>query len=209
MLLALALTALAALLCSSAPSLAAHRARATPAGTKSKAKGRHAKHKHHAKKGKKHKVPAGKHQTAHVPVPAPTPAVCEDGSRPVNEGESGFSCANGAEPVCTNGAEPSPSHGGSKLLCPTPSKSTTEWEEAECEDGSAPERATGGGFACEDGSRPGCENGVEPTLSDDGSMLVCIVHGAPSPSPPSSEEVEEGEGEDDAAPVKSHVDTGS
>ncbi len=206
-LLVLALAALAALLCSPAPSFA-HHARATHASTKSKTKGHHAKHKHHGKKGKKHKT-AAKHQAAHVQAPALTPAVCEDGSRPVNEGEGGFSCANGSEPVCANGAEPSPAHGGSKLLCPAPSKSTTEWEEAECEDGSAPERSEGASFVCEDGSRPACENGVEPTLSDDGSMLVCITHGATSPSPPSSEEVEEGEDEGDVAPVRPHVATGS
>jgi hypothetical protein len=207
LLLALALAALAALLCSPAPSLARH-VRATHASTRSKAKGRHAKRRHHAKKGRKHKG-AAKHQTLHVPAPAPTPAVCADGSRPVEEGESGFACANGAEPVCANGAEPAPAHGGSKLLCPAAAKPTIEWEEAECEDGSAPERSEGGGFACEDGSRPSCENGVQPTLSDDGSMLVCITHGATSSSPPPSEEVEEDEDEGDTAPVRTHLATGS
>ncbi|HEX3911037.1 MAG TPA: hypothetical protein VHW67_10090 [Solirubrobacteraceae bacterium] len=204
LLFALALATLAIPLLAAAPGLA-RPARATHASARSKSKRHHAKRTHRAKRPKKHK---GRHKPAGgtTTVPAPsTPAVCEDGSKPRSEGEGLYSCSNGAEPVCSNGAEPTAAHGGAKLVCPPATSSNTEWNEAECEDGSSPERS-GAGFVCEDGSRPSCEEGGQPTASEDGSMLVCIVHGAPAPSSPSSEEVED---EDDAAPVRAHVATGS
>jgi hypothetical protein len=209
--LALALAALAALLSAPAQSLArqpeqnlarqpeqslARHAHATHAphasATRHKPKGKHA-HKHHTKKAKKHKA---KHGSARPTAAPPKPATCEDGSRPVNEGEGSFSCANGEEPICTNGAEPTPSRSGSKLVCPVTTSSTTEFTEAECEDGSTPERSESGGYVCEDSSHPSCPDGSQPTLSDDGSMLVCLTQGTngSAPSSPPDEE-DEGEGE--------------
>jgi hypothetical protein len=159
-----------------------------------KAKRRHSgRHRPIHKKKKK----ATHHGSVQPPVAAaPKPATCEDRSRPVSEGEGSFSCANGAEPVCASGAQPALSKNGAKLLCPVPPASGSEWSEAECEDGSAPERAGDGSFACEDGSQPACTDGSTPRLSDDGSMLVCLVHGAPpSSSGGEADEVEEDEAE--------------
>jgi hypothetical protein len=152
----------------------------------------HAKAKsHHAKRHHSINKKMSKHgSVAPVAVP-PKPAVCEDGSRPVNEGEGSYACANGSEPICKNGAEPAPSKDGTKLLCPTSSRSS-EWSEAECEDGSSPEASLGGSFACEDGSQPRCEDGSRPTSSGDGSMLVCLVAGSPPLSSPPGE-ADEGE----------------
>ncbi|HEY2217296.1 MAG TPA: hypothetical protein VGH21_07350 [Solirubrobacteraceae bacterium] len=152
-----------------------------------KAKGHHVKRHHSIIKKKKSKHPSG------TPVAAPPkPAVCEDGSRPVNEGEGSFACANGEEPICQNGAEPAPSKNGTKLLCPTSAHSGPETTDAECEDGSVP-NALGTGFACEDGSQPRCEDGSQPKASSDGAALVCLVSGSPSPSSAAEEEDESDE----------------
>lgn len=72
---------------------------------------------------------------------------------------------------------------------------TVEAGEAECDDGSAPEPSGSGSYACEDGSRPACADGSQPALSGDGSMLVCLAHGAPSSPAPASAEEDEGEAE--------------
>ncbi|HUA75167.1 MAG TPA: hypothetical protein VL988_10465 [Solirubrobacteraceae bacterium] len=188
------LAALAALLSAPAQSLARHARATTHAGAaRHKPASKHAKHKHHVKKPRKHKA---KHGSAKPATPAPKPATCEDGSRPVNEGEGSFSCADGGEPVCTNGVEPTPTRSGSKPVCPVTTSSTTEFTEAECEDGSPPERSDTGAFVCEDSSRPACPDGSQPTLSDDGSMLAClaqVTNGSAPSSPP--EEEDEGEGE--------------
>jgi len=42
-----------------------------------------------------------------------------------------------------------------------------------CEDGSSPEPAGGGSFACDDGSEPSCEDGSSPFPASHGSALVC------------------------------------
>jgi hypothetical protein len=187
--LTLALAALAVLLSAPAQSLARNAQSKHASATRHKPKG---KHKRHAKKAKRHSK--AKHGTAAPVATPPKPAICEDGSRPVAEGEGTFSCADGAEPVCRNGAEPTPTRSGTTLVCPT-SSSTTEFSEAECEDGSAPERSETGSYACEDGSHPSCPGGSQPTLSDDGSMLACLTQGANGSSPSSPPEEEEGEGE--------------
>jgi hypothetical protein len=45
---------------------------------------------------------------------------------------------------------------------------------ASCEDASAPVPAGDGSFSCRDGSEPACEDGSSPTLSRNGSTLVCV-----------------------------------
>ncbi|HEY1450284.1 MAG TPA: hypothetical protein VGF47_04965 [Solirubrobacteraceae bacterium] len=207
--LALLLIGLLALLCQPAASLAKNAGSACSAAAAqektgaracagrnrkgrahAKVKGHHAKRHHSTNKKKKSKHGS----VAPVAAAVPKPAVCEDGSRPVNEGEGSYTCANGNEPVCKNGAEPALSKDGTKLLCPTGSRNGAEWSEAECEDGSSPEASLGGGFTCEDGSQPRCEDGSRPTASGDGSMLVCLVSGSPPlSSPPAAEEENEGE----------------
>jgi hypothetical protein len=49
---------------------------------------------------------------------------------------------------------------------------------ASCEDASAPVAAPGGGFSCEDGSEPQCEDGATPTPSRNGKVLLCPISGA-------------------------------
>jgi hypothetical protein len=158
-----------------------------------KVTGRHA-NRDHSKKKKS----AATRKSGHAPVAALQPATCEDGTTPKRE-ESEFACGDGSEPACTSGAEPLATRSGTRPLCPATRGSGTEFSEASCEDGSAPERAGAhGAYACEDGSRPSCEDGTQPTQSDDGSMLVCITHGAPGSSAP-AEEGEESESEEDEA----------
>jgi hypothetical protein len=207
---ALLLLALSALLLRPAPSLAratstcsssaAARAkthvracagRHSSAKAHAKVKGHHAKHNHSKKKAQ------AKRKSAHAPAAVQRPATCEDGTTPTRDSEGGFACGDGSEPVCANGAEPVAKRTAGRPLCPVASGSGTEFSEAACEDGSAPERAAGSGtYGCEDGSRPSCEDGSQPTLSDDGSMLVCIAHGAPGSSTPPAEEGEEAEAEE-------------
>lgn len=221
--LALLLAALAAPLCRPAPSSAraatsacssasAHAGqpvRACAGRTRSghshgKAKGRHSGRRHpiHKKKQATH------YGSVQPPAPAPPkPATCEDGSQPVSEGEGSFSCANGSEPVCASGVQPVPAKNGAKLICPASPAAGSEWSEAECEDGSAPERAGDGSFACEDESQPACPDGSHPTPSDDGSMLVCLAHNVPSSPSPVEESGEDSESEDSA--VSSRVASAS
>jgi hypothetical protein len=158
-----------------------------------KAKGHHAKHDH-SKKNKKAKT---KPKTTHTPAPVLRPATCEDGTTPKPAGEGEYTCGDGSEPVCANGTEPTAKHSGARLLCPA--KSGSEFSEADCEDGSSPERpASSSAFSCEDGSLPSCEDGSQPKLSDDGSMLVCLTSGSPARAS-SHEEAEEAEEEAEAA----------
>jgi hypothetical protein len=187
----------AASICSStAAAHAKQHVRACPArhGTArahAKAKGHHAKHNHSKKKKK------AKPETAHTPAPVLRPATCEDGTAPKPAAEGEYTCGDGSEPVCANGAEPTAKHSGARLLCPA--KPGTEFSEANCEDGSSPERvAPGSAFSCEDGSQPSCEDGSQPKLSDDGSMHVCLTSGSPGSSS-SSEEAEEAEEEAESA----------
>jgi hypothetical protein len=207
--LALLLTALAALLCRPAPSSASSAAGACASAhakqhvracagrnraghARGKAKGRRSGRHHRINKKK-----AAQHVSVDAPSTAAPPATCEDGSKPQSEGDGSFSCADGSGPVCSGGAEPVPTKNGANLLCPAAPGTGAEWSEAECEDGGAPERTSGGSYACEDGSRPACADGSRPTLSDDGSMLVCM-QGTPTPSspaPPSPAEEEAGEDE--------------
>jgi hypothetical protein len=217
----LLLGALAVLLCRAAPSSAkagasacssAHATqhvracagRSRSGHSRGNAKGRHSVHHRSIHK----KKTASQRGTVHAPAAAAKPATCEDGSQPAGEGDGSFSCANGSEPICAGGAQPTPAKNGAKLLCPTSSAPGTDWSEAECEDGSAPEHAGNGGFACEDESQPSCPDGSRPTPSDDGSMLVCLTHGSP-PSPSPVEEDGEDEGESEDAAVSSRVATAS
>jgi hypothetical protein len=61
---------------------------------------------------------------------------------------------------------------------------------AQCEDGSAPVRASDGSFSCDDGSEPECESGATPTPSRSGKSLLCPV-AAESESVTSEAECEE------------------
>ena len=132
----------------------------------SKAKGHHSKHSKKAKhKTKaKRKAPSG--------TRALTPAVCADGSAPVNEGGGSFSCADESEPACSDGSTPVLSSNGQKLLCAVKAGGSAQTE-AVCEDGSAPVPAGEGSFSCDDESMPVCEDGSVPALSSSGSTLVC------------------------------------
>ncbi len=133
----------------------------------SKVKGHHTKH---SKKGK-HKRKAARRKPA-AGTHALAPALCEDGSAPVNEGGGSFSCADESEPACSNGSTPVLSSNGQKLLCPVSADGSGETE-AVCEDGSAPVPAGDGSFSCDDESMPVCEDGSTPTPSSSGSTLVC------------------------------------
>jgi hypothetical protein len=159
----------------------------------------HAKGKgHHAKynTSKKKKAKA-KRESTHTPA-ALRPATCEDGTTPARDSEGEYTCGDGADPICASGAEPLATQSGTRLLCPATSTPGTEFSEASCEDASAPERVAGNGaYGCGDGSRPACEGGSQPTLSDDGSMLVCLTHGGEASTPPGGE-AEESEDEADA-----------
>lgn len=162
------------------------------------------KHKSHAKRKAKHHyakhAKQKKSQSQHSPAarmpkaPAQQPAVCEDASTPVLEGEGSYSCADGSEPICGDGSEPAPASNGSGPVCPTSAKPVVEFSEASCEDGSAPVGASGG-YACDDGSQPACDDSSQPILSDDGSALTCIAYrvsgSPPVPSSPSGEESED------------------
>jgi hypothetical protein len=183
--------------CSTAAARAKQHVRACPARhgaalAHAKAKSGHAKHNHSKKKKAK-----AKPNSARTPAPVLRPATCEDGTTPKPAGEGEYTCGDGSEPVCANGAEPTAKHSGARLLCPA--KAGSEFSEADCEDGSSPERiAPGSAFSCEDGSTPSCEDGSTPKLSDDGSMLVCVTSGSAGSSSP-SEETEEAEEEAEAA----------
>ncbi len=58
---------------------------------------------------------------------------------------------------------------------------------AQCEDGSAPVRASDGSFSCDDGSEPECESGATPAPSRNGKSLLCPV---PAESEAASSEAE-------------------
>ncbi len=210
--LALLLTALAALLCRPAPSSAKSAAAGACASAhakqhvracagrhraghaRGKAKGRHSGRHHRINKKKK----AVQHGSVHAPSTPAQPATCEDGSRPQSEGDGSFSCADGSEPACTGGGEPVPSKSGAKLVCPVAPSSGTEWSEAECEDGDAPERSADGTYACEDGAPPTCADGSRPTPSDDGSMLVCLAQSTAASASPAPSSPAEDAGEDES-----------
>jgi len=142
-------------------------ARGGKAHAHAKAKGHHAKH---AKKHKGKTKAAGKR--AKTPAHTTTPAVCEDGSAPVNDGGGSFSCADESEPACGDGSAPELSSNGAALVCPVKASAPGR-SEAVCEDGSAPVRAGDGPFSCDDESQPVCEDGSVPAPSSSGSTLVC------------------------------------
>jgi hypothetical protein len=135
--------------------------------SRSKAKGRHSKHS----KKRKHKTKAAS-KKAKSRAHAPTPALCEDGSAPVNEGSGSFSCTDESEPACSNGSTPVLSSNAETLVCAVEA-SGSGLTEAVCEDGSAPVPAGEGSFACDDESMPVCEDGSLPEPSSSGSTLVC------------------------------------
>jgi hypothetical protein len=140
----------------------AHRGKAHPRAHPN-VKGHHSRHG--AKKGKK------KAARKKAPAHSQTPAVCENGSIPVNEGGS-FACADESEPECPNGSAPVLSSNHSALVCEVKAGAPSQ-SEAVCEDGSAPIQAGDGSFSCVDESQPVCENGSVPTLSSSGTTLVC------------------------------------
>jgi hypothetical protein len=164
-------------------------ARKHRSSTKGKPRRTHAKH---AKQQSPRHTSAARTPAA----PAQQPAVCEDASTPVRESEGSYACADGSEPICGDGAQPVPASKGSGPVCPTRTKPLVEFSEASCEDGSAPAGA-GGGYACDDGSRPECEDGSQPIRPDDGAALTCRAYGAAGSSPaPPSPSGEESEGAD-------------
>lgn len=125
---------------------------------------------HHSRHG----VKRGKKKAAGTkpPTHSQTPAVCDDGSIPVNEGGGSFSCADESEPECVNGSGPVLSSNHSALVCAVKAGAPGQGE-AVCEDGSAPIRAGDGSFSCVDESQPVCENGSVPTPSSSGTTLLC------------------------------------
>jgi len=137
---------------------------------RSKAKGHHSKHAKKHKRKAKAKAKAKKHATS--AAKSPTPAVCEDGSAPVNDGGGVFTCADESEPMCSNGSTPVLSSNRASLVCGV-NASGSGSTEATCEDGSAPVRASDGSFFCDDESQPVCEDGSTPVVSSSGLTLVC------------------------------------
>ena len=140
-------------------------ARKSRARSHPKVKGHHK----HSKKGK-HKTKAKRKATSRAHALAP--ALCEDGSAPVDEGGGSFSCADESEPACSNGSTPVLSSNGEKLLCAVKAGGSEDTG-AVCEDGSAPVQVSEGSFSCDDESMPVCEDGSTPALSSSGSTLVC------------------------------------
>jgi hypothetical protein len=149
----------------------------------------HAKSKNHQAKHVTAKHKRSRRRAAKQPL-----ARCSDGSA-LALADEGFSCADGSEPVCANGGEPAPSPGGSAPVCPTTPGGEAQWSEAGCEDGSTP-TPLGGGYACEDGSQPSCEEGSQAVASA-ASTLSCVSYGATGPGPGSSSPP--GEGSEDAS----------
>jgi hypothetical protein len=156
----------------------------------------HAKSKNHQARRVTTKHKRSKRRAAGQPPKAAKRllARCGDGSAPALADE-GFSCADGSEPVCANGGEPAPSRGGSAPVCPTTPGGEAQWSEAGCEDGSTP-TPLGGGYACEDGSQPSCEEGSQAVASA-ASTLSCVSYGATGLGPGSSSPP--GEGSEDAS----------
>lgn len=151
----------------------AHAKRASKAAHKGKTHGRSKTkgHHKHAKKKGKGKTKAARKRAASA-AGAMSPAVCEDGSAPVDGGGGSFTCADESEPACSNGAVPELSKSGTTLVCPAEAGDSGS-PEAVCEDGSAPVRAGDGSFSCDDESLPVCEDGSVPVPSSSGSTLVC------------------------------------
>ncbi len=197
--------------CVSATGAGAHKTRACAGSSRSRSS--HAKVKGHHKSSsihsKKKKTKKRRVVVTHVPAPAPQPATCEDGSTPKLGAEGVFTCADGGEATCANGAQPTP-HAG-RPVCPiaaTPG-AATEWSEASCDDESTPTPA-GGGYSCDDGSAPVCEDGSPPTLIAEGSMLACLVPVASSASTgPTPAEEAEGAAEDSAFASSARVASAS
>jgi hypothetical protein len=143
----------------------------------------------------KHGATNGKHKTTHgsagkVPAQAQLqPATCEDASTPVREADGSYACADGSEPACTDGAEPVAAGNGSDPVCPA---TAAEVGGVECEDGSVQGGATGSS-GCDEGAQPECEDGSQPTLSEDGWTLECPLSAEAGtvPSWPTGEEPEE------------------
>lgn len=98
-----------------------------------------------------------------------------------------------------------PSHGHAKRATrhhgngaggkPSSGKATTE---ASCANG-ADATASGDGFACADGSEPGCATGFAAVIADDGSTMLCEREAAQGKEPEEEEESveEEGSAEED------------
>jgi hypothetical protein len=204
--LALALAALATLLWRPAPTLGqgARAACASPttasgracAARKHRAHVRSKAKRHHTRHAVAKNKKKAKHKPAATAPPAPAStqpqASCEDAGAPVRAADGSYSCVDGSEPACADGSEPKVSSGHPALVCPVVPSAGTEWSEAICEDGSSPLPASGGGFACEDGSEAECEDGSEAIPSTDSSMLVCLAPGTTGSSSAFSEDSADG-----------------
>jgi hypothetical protein len=79
---------------------------------------------------------------------------------------------NCTTPACSHKSK---AHHASKCPPKHAKKKAPALAGAVCEDGSAPARAKGGSFSCDDGSEPTCENGAIPTRSGNGKTLVCPI----------------------------------
>ena len=83
-------------------------------------------------------APAAKRTPPHAVA---APAVCEDGSAPVREGEGSYSCADGSEPVCARRrrtGRPSSNGVGAVLPDGATAAAASNAAKPSCEDGSAP-----------------------------------------------------------------------
>jgi hypothetical protein len=117
------------------------------------------------------------------------PPRCEDGSTAARSAEGSLSCADGSEPTCQENAGAKFASDGTILYCIPPpnagpseactpgsagcgSFDMTESSTSACDDGS-PARLQNATYTCADGSEPACAEGAPPTLSNDGTTLVC------------------------------------
>ncbi len=124
-----------------------------------------ASHKNKTRHSRKHR---GKHTLANTPgeaAPAVEAASCEDGSAPVKEANSSFSCADGSEPECEDGANPTRSHNGKSLLCPVIAEPESEAGETECEEGLS--------ALCSTEPLPGTKEKTCEASSSTSSSFVC------------------------------------
>ncbi|MCW3018721.1 MAG: hypothetical protein JWN10_1029 [Solirubrobacterales bacterium] len=135
-----------------------HAARSCPKSSRRSKKTRHSS-KHHAKG-----TPARKTSQTSAPAAASVePARCEGGQTPVRGSGGTFSCGDGSEPECEDGATPTPSHKGTRLVCPVSTEAEAESSStaAECEEEELGCSAGAGEQPCEtsgsDGSSFSCE----------------------------------------------------
>lgn len=161
-----------------------------------KAKARHARHpvarRRHRKAKALPKVPPA---STTATVPAPTAALCEDGTNPVGTGAGYYSCPDGSAPACP-GSNPTFSSDGSGFACGAPTTEMAAPGEPACEDGSAPAQAPDGSLSCADGSEATCEDGSPPSILEGATTPICRA-GANDPTG-----ADEPTCEDGSAPVR-------